>query len=160
MNTPDPTGEPSPAMPSAMTEAQNWGRRVMLAVLSLVVVIPLVNMRLLIKGGVPAGLDRGEINYAYAAGMFFSVLLILAWYFAYVGRHQARVMLGAVYLVTTSITVVVPLTLLAMGTVLPASWPISISLAAVYGLAGWVLLVSANIKAFQNYQLRLRSASA
>ena len=53
MKTPIYTGAPPPAMASAMTEAQIWGRRVMLAVLSLVVVIPLVNMRLLIKGGVP-----------------------------------------------------------------------------------------------------------
>jgi hypothetical protein len=92
--------------------------------------------------------------------MFFSVLLILVWYFAYVGKSKARVMLGAVYLITTSLTVVLPLTLLFMGTTLPPSWPISISLAAVYGLAGWVLLVSPNIKGFQKYQRQLRAAPA
>ncbi len=150
-------GNVSPAKPSVMNESQIWGRRVMFAVLSLVIVIPLVNLRILMRDGVPIGLERGEINLAYAGGMFFSVLLILVWYYAYKGRQKARVMLGLVYLITTSITVVVPLMLLFMGTVLPASWPISISLAAVYGLAGWVLLVSANIKAFQNYQQQLGS---
>ena len=142
-----------------MTTAQIWGRRVMLAVLALVVVIPMVNFRRLMTEGVPVGLQHGEINLAYAIGMFFSVLLILVWYFAYVGRGKARVMLGIIYLLTTSVTVVVPLTLLFLGTTLPPSWPISIALASVYGLAGWVLLVSSNIKAFQLYQRQLRSLS-
>ncbi len=74
------------------------------------------------------------------------------------GRGKARIMLGIVYLLTTSVTVVVPMTLLVTGTNLPASWPISIGLASVYGLAGWVLLVSTNIKAFQLYQRQLRAA--
>ncbi|MBT4488524.1 MAG: hypothetical protein HOK30_23980 [Rhodospirillaceae bacterium] len=142
-----------------MTQAEIWGRRVMFAVLSLVVAIPLVNMRRLMTDGLPVGLERGEINYAYVIGMFFSVLLILVWYYAYVGRNRARVMLGIVYLLTTSVTVVVPLTLMFMGTTLPASWPISIALAATYGLAGWVLLVSSNIKAFQYYQKQIRAAA-
>ncbi len=90
--------------------------------------------------------------------MFFSVLLVLVWYYAYVGRGKARMMLGIIYLLTTSITVVVPLTLLFMGTVLSSSWPISTSLAAVYGLAGWVLLVSSDIKAFQLYLRQVRAA--
>jgi len=141
----------------AMTMAQIWGRRVMFAVLALVIAIPMVNFRRLMTEGVPVGLQHGDINLAYAIGMFFSVLLILVWYFAYVGRGQARVMLGMIYLLTTSVTVVVPLTLLFLGTVLPPSWPISIGLASVYGLAGWVLLVSPNIKAFQLYQRQLRS---
>ena len=144
----------------AMTSAQIWGRRVMLVVFALVIVIPMVNFRRLMTEGVPAGLQHGDINLAYAMGMFFSVLLILVWYFAYVGRGRARVVLGIVYLLTTSITVVVPLTLLAMGTALPSSWPISIGFAMVYGLAGWVLLVSANIKAFQHYQRQIRSMPA
>ncbi len=143
-----------------MTRAEIWGRRVMFAVLSLVVAIPFVNLRRLMTDGLPIGLETGEINYAYVAGMFFSVLLILVWYYAYVGRRRARVMLGVVYLLTTSLTVVVPLTLLFMGTALPPSWPIAIALAGVYGLAGWVLLFSANIKAFQYYQLRVRGATA
>ena len=142
-----------------MTQAEIWGRRVMFAVLSLVVAIPLVNMRRLMTDGLPVGLERGEINYAYVIGMFFSVLLILVWYYAYVGRNRARVMLGIVYLLTTSVTVVVPLTLMFMGTTLPASWPFSIALAATYGLAGWVLLVSSNIKAFQYYQKQIRAAA-
>ena len=142
-----------------MTTAQIWGRRGMLAVLALAVVIPMVNFRRLMTEGVPVGLQHGEINLAYAIGMFFSVLLILVWYFAYVGRGKARVMLGIIYLLTTSVTVVVPLTLLFLGTTLPPSWPISIALASVYGLAGWVLLVSSNIKAFQLYQRQLRSLS-
>ncbi|NQV61088.1 MAG: hypothetical protein HQ502_15585 [Alphaproteobacteria bacterium] len=141
----------------AMTMAQIWGRRVMFAVLALVIAIPMVNFRRLMTEGVPVGLQHGDINLAYAVGMFFSILLILVWYFAYVGRGQARVMLGMIYLLTTSVTVVVPLTLLFLGTVLPPSWPISIGLASVYGLAGWVLLVSPNIKAFQLYQRQLRS---
>ena len=141
----------------AMTTAQIWGRRVMLAVLALVIAIPMVNFRRLMTEGVPTGLQHGDINLAYAAGMFFSVLLILVWYFAYVGRGKARVMLGVIYLLTTSVTVVVPLTLLFFGTALPSSWPISIALASVYGLAGWGLLVSTNIKAFQLYQRRLRA---
>ncbi len=140
-----------------MTRAQIWGRRIMLAVLALVITIPMVNFRRLMTEGVPAGLQHGNINLAYAVGMFFSVLLILVWYFAYVGRGKARVMLGMTYLLTTSVTVVVPLTLLFFGTTLPPSWPISIALASVYGLAGWVLLVSANIKAFQLYQRQLRA---
>ncbi len=143
-----------------MTRAQIWGRRVMLAVLSLVLAIPVVNMRRLITEGIPTGLQHGNINYAYVIGMFFSVLLILVWYYAYVGRGKARIMLGIIYLLTTSVTVVVPLTLLFLGTTLPPSWPISISLAAVYGLAGWVLLVSSNIKAFQLYQRQVRAASS
>ena len=40
-----------------MTTAQIWGRRVMLAVLALVVVIPMVNFRRLMTEGVPVGLD-------------------------------------------------------------------------------------------------------
>ncbi|MBL6952637.1 MAG: hypothetical protein ISR50_08390 [Alphaproteobacteria bacterium] len=140
-----------------MTTAQIWGRRVMFAVLALVIAIPMVNFRRLMTEGVPVGLQHGDINLAYAIGMFFSVLLILVWYFAYVGRGQARVMLGMIYLLTTSVSVVVPLTLLFLGTALPPSWPISIGLASVYGLAGWVLLVSPNIKAFQLYQRQLRS---
>jgi len=32
-------------------------------------------------------------------------------------------------------------------------------LAAVYGLAGWVLLVSSNIKAFQLYQRQAKATS-
>ncbi|MBC8242472.1 MAG: hypothetical protein H8E30_18650 [Alphaproteobacteria bacterium] len=140
-----------------MTTAQIWGRRVMFAVLALVIAIPMVNFRRLMTEGVPVGLQHGYINLAYAIGMFFSVLLILVWYFAYVGRGQARVMLGMIYLLTTSVSVVVPLTLLFLGTALPPSWPISIGLASVYGLAGWVLLVSPNIKAFQLYQRQLRS---
>jgi hypothetical protein len=140
-----------------MTEPQIWGRRVMFAVLSLVVAIPLVNMRRLMTEGLPIGMERGEINVAYVIGMFFSVLLILVWYFAYTGRNRARVMLGVVYLLTTSVTVVVPMTLMFMGTVLPPSWPIAIGLASVYGLAGWVLLVSTNIKAFQLYQQQVRA---
>lgn len=142
----------------AMTKAQIWGRRVMLAVLSLVLAVPAVNLRRLMTEGVPLGLQHGEINFAYVVGMFFSVLLVLVWYFAYVGRGRARVMLGIVYLLTTSLTVVVPMTLLFKGMDLPPSWPISIGLASVYGLAGWVLLVSTNIKAFQHYQRQLRSA--
>ena len=142
-----------------MTRPQIWGRRVMFAVLSLVVAIPLVNMRRLMTEGLPIGLERGQINFAYVIGMFFSVLLILVWYFAYTGRVQARVMLGVVYLLTTSITVVVPMTLMFMGTVLPPSWPFAIGLASIYGLAGWVLLVSPNIKAFQLYQQQVRSAA-
>ena len=141
----------------AMTMAQVWGRRVMLAVFALVVAIPVVNFRRLMTEGVPMGLQHGDINVAYAIGMFFSVLLVLVWYFAYVGRGRARVMLGLIYLLTTSVTVVVPMTLLFLGTDLPPSWPISIGLASVYGLAGWVLLVSANIKAFQLYQRQVRS---
>jgi len=147
------------AMPQTMTRAQIWGRRVMLAVLSLVLAIPVVNMRRLMTEGIPTGLQHGNINYAYVIGMFFSVLLVLVWYFAYKGRGQARIMLGIIYLVTTSVTVVVPLTLLFLGTTLPPSWPISISLAAVYGLAGWVLLVSSNIKAFQLYQRQAKATS-
>lgn len=143
--------------PQAMTPPQIWGRRVMFAVLALVIAIPTVNFRRLMTEGIPSGLQHGDINLAYAIGMFFSVILILVWYFAYVGRVRARVMLGIIYLLTTSVTVVVPLTLMFMGTELPPSWPISIGLASVYGLAGWVLLVSANIKAFQLYQRRLRS---
>jgi hypothetical protein len=144
----------------AMTTAQIWGRRVMLAIFALVVTIPAVNFRRLMTEGVPAGLQHGDINLAYAIGMFFSVLLILVWYFAYTGRGRARVMLGMIYLLTTSVTVVVPLILLFLGTVLPPSWPISIGLASVYVLAGWVLLVSPNIKAFQHYQRQLRSIPA
>jgi hypothetical protein len=53
--------------------------------------------------------------------MFFSVLLVLVWYYAYVGRGKARIMLGIVYLLTTSVTVVVPSALLFMGTALPPS---------------------------------------
>ncbi len=142
-----------------MTEPQIWGRRVMFAVLSLVVAIPLVNMRRLMTEGLPIGLERGEINYAYVIGIFFLVLLILVWYFAYTGRSRARVMLGVVYLLTTSVTVVVPMTLMFMGTVLPPSWPFAIGLASVYGLAGWVLLVSTNIKAFQLYQQQVQATS-
>jgi len=107
-----------------MTEPQIWGRRVMFAVLSLVVAIPLVNMRRLMTEGLPIGLERGEINYAYVIGMFFLVLLILVWYFVYTGRSRARVMLGVVYLLTTSVTVVVPITLMFMGTVLPPRGPL------------------------------------
>ena len=107
----------------AMTKAQIWGRRVMLAVLSLVLAVPAVNLRRLMTEGVPLGLQHGEINFAYVVGMFFSVLLVLVWYFAYVGRGRARVMLGIVYLLTTSLTVVVPMTLLFKGTDLPPSWP-------------------------------------
>ncbi len=140
-----------------MTAAQIWGRRVMLAIFALVVAIPTVNFRRLMTEGVPAGLQHGDINLAYAIGMFFSVLLVLVWYFAYIGRGRARVALGMIYLLTTSVTVVVPLVLLFLGTALPPSWPISIGLASVYGLAGWVLLVSPNIKAFQHYQRQLRS---
>jgi hypothetical protein len=54
-----------------MTEPQIWGRRVMFAVLSLVVAIPLDNMHRLMTEGLPIGLERGEINYAYVIGMFF-----------------------------------------------------------------------------------------
>ena len=139
-----------------MTEPQIWGRQVMFAVLSLVVTIPLVNMRRLMM---PIGLEQGEINYAYVIGMLFLVLLILVWYFAYTDQSRARVMLGEVYLLTTSVTAVVPMTLMFMGTVLPPSWPFAIGLASVYGLAGWVLLVSINIKAFQLYQQQVRAIS-
>ena len=145
-------------VPQTMTGAQIWGRRVMLAVLSLVPAIPVVDMRRLMTEGIPTGLQHGEINFAYVIGMFFSVLLVLVWYYAYVGRGKARIMLGIVYLLTTSVTVVVPSALLFMGTALPLSWPISISLAAVYGLAGWVFLVSSNITAFQFYQRQVRAA--
>jgi len=139
-----------------MTEPQIWGRQVMFAVLSLVVTIPLVNMRRLMM---PIGLEQGEINYAYVIGMLFLVLLILVWYFAYTDQSRARVMLGVVYLLTTSVTAVVPMTLMFMGTVLPPSWPFAIGLASVYGLAGWVLLVSTDIKAFQLYQQQVRAIS-
>jgi len=145
-------------VPQTMTGAQIWGRRVMLAVLSLVPAIPVVDMRRLMTEGIPTGLQHDEINFAYVIGMFFSVLLVLVWYYAYVGRGKARIMLGIVYLLTTSVTVVVPSALLFMGTALPLSWPISISLAAVYGLAGWVFLVSSNITAFQFYQRQVRAA--
>ncbi|MBT3332597.1 MAG: hypothetical protein HOK21_03270 [Rhodospirillaceae bacterium] len=155
-----PDISPDNPLPQSMSSAAIWGRRVMLAVLSLVVAIPVVNMRRLLTEGIPNGLENGDINIAYVIGMFFSVLLILVWYFAYVGKGKARVMLGAVYLITTSLTVVLPIALLFMGTELPPSWPISISLAAIYGLAGWVLLVSPNIKAFQQYQRQLRAAPA
>jgi len=155
-----PSAEAAKPVPESMSSAAIWGRRVMFAVLSLVVVIPVVNMRRLLTDGIPRGLEHGDINIAYVIGMFFSVLLILVWYFAYVGKGKARVMLGAVYLITTSLTVVLPLTLLFMGTTLPPSWPISISLAAVYGLAGWVLLVSPNIKGFQKHQRQLQAAPA
>jgi len=139
-----------------MTEPQIWGRQVMFAVLSLLVTIPLVNMRRLMM---PIGLEQGEINYAYVIGMLFLVLLILVWYFAYTDQSRARVMLGEVYLLTTSVTAVVPMTLMFMGTVLPPSWPFAIGLASVYGLAGWVLLVSTDIKAFQLYQQQVRAIS-
>ena len=139
-----------------MTEPQIWGRQVMFAVLSLVVTIPLVNMRRLMM---PIGLEQGEINYAYVIGMLFLVLLILVWYFAYTDQSRARVMLGVVYLLTTSVTAVVPMTLMFMGTVLPPSRPFAIGLASVYGLAGWVLLVSTDIKAFQLYQQQVRAIS-
>ncbi|MFP6707277.1 MAG: hypothetical protein VCE75_14835 [Alphaproteobacteria bacterium] len=139
-----------------MTEPQIWGRQVMFAVLSLVVTIPLVNMRRLMM---PIGLEQGEINHAYVIGMLFLVLLILVWYFAYTDQSRARVMLGVVYLLTTSVTAVVPMTLMFMGTVLPPSWPFAIGLASVYGLAGWVLLVSTDIKAFQLYQQQVRAIS-
>ena len=140
-----------------MTAAQVWGQRVMYSVLALVIAIPLVNMRKLMSEGIPQGLRYGDINLAYVGGLFFSVLLILVWYYAYVGRNGARVMLGMVYLIATSVTVVMPLTWLFLGNHLPASWPVSLVLASVYGLAGWVLLVSTNIKAFQRYQRRARA---
>ena len=159
MNHNEPHRDHSQTFARTMTEPQIWGRRVMFAILSLVGAIPLVNMRRLLTKGLPVGLERGDINIAYVIGMFFSVLLILVWYFAYTGQVKARIMLGVVYLLTTSVTVVVPLTLLFMGTTLPASWPFAISLAALYELAGWVLLVSANIKAFQHYQQQLRSTT-
>ena len=93
----------------------------MLAVLSLVPAIPVVDMRCLMTEGIPTGLQHDEINFAYVIGMFFSVLLVLVWYYAYVGRGKARIMLGIVYLLTTSVTVVVPSALLFMGTALPPS---------------------------------------
>ncbi|HJM90853.1 MAG: hypothetical protein QGG19_01005 [Alphaproteobacteria bacterium] len=108
-------------VPQTMTGAQIWGRRVMLAVLSLVPAIPVVDMRRLMTEGIPTGLQHDEINFAYVIGMFFSVLLVLVWYYAYVGRGKARIMLGIVYLLTTSVTVVVPSALLFMGTALPPS---------------------------------------
>jgi hypothetical protein len=54
-----------------VTEPQIWGWRVMFAVLSLVVAIPLVNMRGLMTEGLPIGLKQGEINYGYVIGMNF-----------------------------------------------------------------------------------------
>jgi len=64
----------------------------------------------------------------------------------------------AVLSLVLAVPVVVPSTLLFMGAALPSSWSISISPAAVHGLAGWVLLVSSNIKAFQLYQRQTRAA--
>ena len=51
-------------IPQTMTGAQIWGRRVMLAVLSLVPAIPVVDMRRLMTEGIPTGLQHGEINFA------------------------------------------------------------------------------------------------
>ena len=82
-------------VPQTMTGAQIWGRRVMLAVLSLVPAIPVVDMRRLMTEGIPTGLQHGEINFAYVIGMFFSVLLVLVWHYAYVGRGKARIMLAS-----------------------------------------------------------------
>tara|TARA_R110002167_G_scaffold14954_5_gene60208 strand:- start:435 stop:899 length:465 start_codon:yes stop_codon:yes gene_type:complete len=143
-----------------MAEAELRGRRVMLAILALIMVVPVINLRQLFRGEVPMLLRDGDMNLAYAAGMFFSVLLILVWYYAYVGRRKPRIALGLIYTTTACLVVALPSVLVLFGTPLPDGWQVGVAVVLIYGSAGWTLLYSRNVRAFQRYQLAVRDAAA
>lgn len=140
-----------------MAEAELRGRRVMLAILALIMVVPFINLRQLFRDEVPNLLRDGDMNLAYTAGMFFSVMLILVWYYAYVGRRKPRIALGLIYVTTAAIVLVLPSLLMLAGTPLPDGWIFGLLVAVIYGAAGWTLLYSQNVRAFQRYQLINRS---
>ena len=140
-----------------MAETELRGRRVMLAILALIMVVPVINLRQMFRDEVPSLLKVGDLNIAYAAGMFCSVLLILVWYYAYVGRRKPRIALGLIYITTASLVLGFPAILMFAGTPLPSGWLMGLIAALVYGAAGWTLLYSRNVRAFQRYQLTNRS---
>lgn len=140
-----------------MAEAELRGRRVMLAILALIMVVPFINLRQMFRDEVPNLLRAGDLNIAYTAGMFFSVLLILVWYYAYVGRRKPRIVLGLIYVTTAALVLGLPAVLVLAGTPLPAGWLAGLIAAVIYGAAGWTLLYSRNVRAFQRYQLDSRS---
>lgn len=132
--------------------AARRGRLVMLAILLLILVIPAVNIIQIMRQGVPAGFQHGDMRIAYVVGMFFSVLLVLAWYYAWRGRRRARLVLGWAYLLAATLIVIAALALYVSGIALPAGWPAAMAFVAVYGCGGWVLLVSPAIVDFQSRQ--------
>ncbi len=140
-----------------MAEPELRGRRVMLAILALIMVVPFINLRQMLRDEVPSLLKVGDLNIAYATGMFCSVLLILVWYYAYVGRRKPRIALGLIYVTTASLVLGLPAILMVAGTPLPSGWSIGLVAALIYGAAGWTLLYSQNVRAFQRYQLATRN---
>ncbi len=139
-----------------MADAELRGRRVMLAILALIMVVPFINLRQMFRNEVPNLLRAGDLNIAYAAGMFFSVLLILVWYYAYVGRRKPRIALGLIYVTTAALVLGLPAILMLAGTPLPDGWVVGLVVALIYGAAGWTLLYSRNVRAFQRYQQTTR----
>lgn len=132
----------------------------MLAILVLILVVPAINLRQLFRDEVPTLLRVGDMNIAYAAGMFFSVVLILVWYYAYTGHRRPRIALGLIYVTTAGIATALAALLIFMGSPLPGSWQVGLIVAVLYGAAGWALVYSQNIRAFQRYQLELRRGGA
>ena len=129
----------------------------MLAILVLIMVVPAINLRQLFRDQVPSLLQVGYLTLAYTSVMFFSVLLVLVWYYAYVGRRKPRIALGLIYVTTASLVVGFPAILLMLGTPLPGGWQLGVLVAVIYGAAGWTLLYSQNVRAFQYYQLAHRA---
>jgi hypothetical protein len=132
--------------------ASRRGRLVMLSILALILVIPAVNLTQIMRRGVPAGLQQGDMQTAYVIGMFFSVILVLAWYYAWRGRRRARLVLGWVYLLAALMIGVMALALGIVGFALPPGWPLGMIFVAIYGCGGWVLLASPAIRDFQKAQ--------
>jgi len=144
-----------PLLPRASEEIAR-GRWVMLSVLVLVVAVPLVNLRSLMQDGLPRGLQAGMAHFAYSIGLTASVLLVLLWYFAWVGCRRAGLALGALYLLAACLGMAVPLIGLFTGNELRGGWTISLVLVGVYGLGGWSLVASPSVERFQAYQRAAR----
>ena len=128
----------------------------MLSVLVLVVVVPLVNLRSLMQGGLPKGLQSGMAHFTYSIGLIASVLLVLLWYFAWVGCRRASLALGGLYLLAAILGMSVPLIGWFAGNELRVGWTISLVLVAVYGMGGWSLIASSSVERFQTFQRAAR----
>jgi len=147
-----------PANPAAAATAEAEhaaaarGRRVMLAILPLVLMVPAVNLLQISRDGVPESLRQGDMNIAYVVGLACSVLLVVAWVLAWRGRRKPRLLLGWVYVLAAALIVGVPAVLWLGGAPLPPGWSFGLLFALIYGAGGWLLLVSPNVMAFQGRQ--------
>lgn len=150
------SADPGTATAVRLDMAEGRGRRVLWAILVFVLVIPAINIKQMMDGQVPSFLMTGGVNVAFATGMFSSVLLVVLWYFVYQGKRFARVILGACYLAAASVVVALMLGVSVANAILPGPAIFGIILGGLYGVVGWVLLVSTNIKAFQTRQQALR----